>query len=622
MIQSEAGCGVNKYWKDFGAPLTALVGMLLTCVFFLFLWLTLQQDRLSFARERQLAEAGIAARVDFISRNLGDYAIWDDMVTHVIERRDIVWADTNVGPYLFELQGYEYTAVLDRHGKAIYASAGPKHSDSFKAKIEGDALPRLLDRLKSMKGRDRRGVILTKIDGVPGLVGAAMIAPNSEGRPLPPLHFLVIVKKFDPALLRTFSAEYGLPDLAIGAPDALGLPLRSDNGQLLGTLTWRALEPGTLLRWRTLPLLALLTLIVGGLLAMLLRRAWRAEMNRLAAQGEALQNERLAALASTQLVEEQRRRQIELEQAVREARLENDALNAAADRQRAATTQAEAVALDRLADQLETEIGSAARALIAASEGLGSTALKVRKTAETASRSATEVAESSQHTREQLARMSPETAAISGAIGRLAQNVSTALDSVSCARDEAVEAEKRMTHLAGAVDEIGGIVGAMSELTSQTNLLALNATIEAARAGVAGRGFAVVADEVRHLANHSSELLRQIEHHVQTIRRGTIESEKKTKQVGYSLGPAVTASTTIASIIEEQRMSIGSLITSFERVTEIAGELVALSSMADEAAREGFAAADAVSSTANQVSGESRRLSSSVDAVKQHLRRP
>jgi len=75
------------------------------------------------------------------------------------------------------------------------------------------------------------------------------------------------------------------------------------------------------------------------------------------------------------------------------------------------------------------------------------------------------------------------------AMGRIAGRVSSITDST------AVLGEK--------VNEIGGILALLDELSDQTNLLALNAAIEAARAGEHGRGFAVVAGEVRKLAERA-----------------------------------------------------------------------------------------------------------------------
>jgi methyl-accepting chemotaxis protein len=54
----------------------------------------------------------------------------------------------------------------------------------------------------------------------------------------------------------------------------------------------------------------------------------------------------------------------------------------------------------------------------------------------------------------------------------------------------------KMQKLSAAAQQIGTIVGLITDIAGQTNLLALNATIEAAPAGDAGRGFAVVAQEV------------------------------------------------------------------------------------------------------------------------------
>lgn len=86
-------------------------------------------------------------------------------------------------------------------------------------------------------------------------------------------------------------------------------------------------------------------------------------------------------------------------------------------------------------------------------------------------------------------------------------------------------------------DEIGQIVGVITNITDQTNLLALNAAIEAARAGDQGRGFTVVAEEVKNLAEDSraaaeriSTMIKEIQTEtgkaVETMQRGTKEVEE------------------------------------------------------------------------------------------------
>lgn len=107
-------------------------------------------------------------------------------------------------------------------------------------------------------------------------------------------------------------------------------------------------------------------------------------------------------------------------------------------------------------------------------------------------------------------------------------------------------------------EEIGNIVGVITEIAAQTNLLALNAAIEAARAGEQGRGFAVVADEVRKLAEQSAESAQQIAGLISGIQNET--------------NKAMQSMTTSIKEVSEGIRSVHNAGESFEAIQQAAHE--------------------------------------------------
>jgi methyl-accepting chemotaxis protein len=101
--------------------------------------------------------------------------------------------------------------------------------------------------------------------------------------------------------------------------------------------------------------------------------------------------------------------------------------------------------------------------------------------------------------------------------------------------------------LVAILDQVGGVVEGIVDISDQTNMLALNASIEAARAGEAGRGFSVVADQVRRLSETTKAQTESIR---ESLKRLHQASEKSTASAGETVQAVAGINEVIESITE------------------------------------------------------------------------
>ena len=199
-----------------------------------------------------------------------------------------------------------------------------------------------------------------------------------------------------------------------------------------------------------------------------------------------------------------------------------------------------------------TELSASSGQMSNSSRGASDKAHTVAAAAEEMSANVASVAAGMEQTTTNLASVAAATEQMPATLGEIAGNSERARRITGDATRQVGVIEQQMSRLDAAVQQIGKVSDAITEISSQTNLLALNATIEAARAGSAGKGFAVVANEVKSLAqqaNAATEDIKTKVAEVQASATGGMAEIAKVSQVIRDVSEIVAS---IAAAIEEQ----------------------------------------------------------------------
>jgi len=153
--------------------------------------------------------------------------------------------------------------------------------------------------------------------------------------------------------------------------------------------------------------------------------------------------------------------------------------------------------------EMSTGVNSGSESVSAASEEMSSSLEEV-------SASTNEFASNAQSLSENSQTMAETNARILSRAEEGNQAIEEAVNQMQVINNRVSELQVVITEVDQRSNDIGKILGVITDIADQTNLLALNAAIEAARAGEQGRGFAVVAEEVRKLAEQSARAAKEI----------------------------------------------------------------------------------------------------------------
>ena len=180
--------------------------------------------------------------------------------------------------------------------------------------------------------------------------------------------------------------------------------------------------------------------------------------------------------------------------------------------------------------------------------------------------------------------------------------------------------DAQIRRLAGAVSEIGDVVGLITVIAEQTNLLALNATIEAARAGDAGRGFSVVASEVKSLANQTAEATNTVGEKIAAIQSETDRAVAQVAEIASVIVELSTIARDVAGAIEQQARAAAEISENMNRVNADVGAVSDTSRVVSKNAIEAAAARISTIWTVDDLAAHLDALGAAADDFTREIR--
>ncbi len=214
-----------------------------------------------------------------------------------------------------------------------------------------------------------------------------------------------------------------------------------------------------------------------------------------------------------------------------------------------------------------TVLSSSTREIAATIEQQERTAQMQSASVNETSTTMAELGSSARHTAEQSVTVSDKSREAQETAKNGSEKVGEMVGSMEELGSKVAVISEQILKLSEKNNQIGNIIGLVSDIANQTNMLALNAAVEAARAGEYGKGFAVVAGEIRKLADESKRSAEKIQEILLEIKKATDSTVMATEEGNKKVHTSMHLGREVVQAFEGVFLAINTVFTSTEQIT-------------------------------------------------------